>query len=53
MRERIMKMVSEFVRKEGGAAVPAAVRAATHGAKEALKIFPQEFARERRKRKKR
>ena len=52
MIERITKTASEWARKEGNVAVPAAVRAATHGVKEALKVFPQEYAKERKKRKK-
>jgi hypothetical protein len=49
MRERIV----EFIRKEVGTAAPAVVRAMTHGAKESLKKFPEEWAKERKKRKKR
>jgi hypothetical protein len=50
MRRRIFEKVAEFARKEGSAAVPAAIRAATHAGKEFLRRFPEEFAKERKKR---
>ncbi len=49
MIERVRKTAGELIRKEGGAAVPAALRAVTHGVKEALRVFPKEFAEERKK----
>lgn len=52
MIERIRKTAGDLIRKEGGAAVPAAVRAATHGVREALRVFPKEFAEERKKQEK-
>ena len=46
----ILKKVGEVVRKEARAAIPAAGRAAVHGAKEFLRRLPQEYVKERRKR---
>lgn len=49
MGARILRKVAEIARKEARAAVPAAVRAATHGAKAALRRFPAEYEKERKK----
>ncbi len=50
MRGRILEKLAELARREGSAALPAAIRAASHAGKEFLKKFPEEFAKERRKR---
>ena len=50
MRNKIFEKISDWARKEGSAAIPAALRAASHAGKEFLKKFPEEFAKERRKR---
>ena len=50
MKSRIVEKISELVRKEGSAAVPAAIRAASYAGREFLKRFPEEFAKERKKR---
>ena len=43
MKRWISEKVPEVVRKELSAAVPAAMRAASHGGKEFLKKFSEEF----------
>lgn len=43
MKKWISEKVPEVVRKELSAAVPAAMRAATHAGKEFLKKFSEEF----------
>jgi hypothetical protein len=43
MKKWISEKVPEIVRKELSAAVPAAMRAATHAGKEFLKKFSEEF----------
>jgi hypothetical protein len=50
MRGRILEKLAELARREGSAVLPAAIRAASHAGKEFLKKFPEEFAKERRKR---
>jgi hypothetical protein len=50
VKRRIFEKIAELARREGSAAVPAAIRAATHAGKEFLKKFPEEFAEERKKR---
>ena len=47
MRRRLVEVVIEFVRKEARVAGPAAISAVAHGAREALKRFPQEYAKKR------
>jgi hypothetical protein len=49
MRKWISQRVPEFVRRETSAAVPAALRAASHAGKEFLKKFSEEFPKERKK----
>lgn len=49
MRRRVFEKVSGFVRREGKVAVPAAIRAAKHAGRVFLKKFPEEYERERRK----
>ena len=49
MRREISKKVSEAAQREWRAAVPAAMRAATHAGKEFLKKFSEEFPKERKK----
>ena len=43
MRREIVQKVSEFARREFRAAIPAALRAASHAGKEFLKKFSEEF----------
>jgi hypothetical protein len=43
MRAWLSKKVPEVVRREASAAVPAAMRAASHAGKEFLKKFSEEF----------
>ena len=50
MRSEIAKKVTEAARREWRAAIPAAMRAASHAGKEFLKKFSEEFPRERGKR---
>ena len=50
MRRRIIERAVEVARKEAGAVVPAAIKAVTHGARAAMRRFPEEYARERRRR---
>ena len=50
MRAWLSKKVPEVVRREASAAVPAAMRAASHAGKEFLKKFSEEFPKERRRR---
>jgi hypothetical protein len=45
----IFEKVPEAVRKELSAAVPTAMRAASHAGKEFLKKFSEEFPKERKK----
>jgi hypothetical protein len=49
MRREITRKVSEAARKEWKAAVPAAIRAASHAGREFLKKFSEEFPKERKK----
>lgn len=49
MRQRVAERVSEFVRREGQVALPAAVRAAKHAGKVFLAKFYEEYEKERRK----
>jgi hypothetical protein len=50
MKSKIFEKIAELARREGSAAVPAAIRAASHAGKEFLRKFPEEFAKERKKR---
>ena len=50
MRGRVLQKVAEFVQREATVALPAAIRAARHGARAAMKKFPEEYAKERKKR---
>ena len=50
MRSKIFEKLVELARREGSAAVPAAIRAASHAGREFLKRFPEEFSKERKKR---
>jgi hypothetical protein len=45
-----LKKASELLQKEARVAIPAAGRAAVHGAKEFLRRLPEEYAKERNKR---
>jgi hypothetical protein len=49
MRARVFQKVSEFARKEVRFALPAAKRAASHGAQAFFKKFSEEYAKERKK----
>ena len=49
MRARLAEKVAQMAQKEVRAALPAALRAARHGVNAALRKFPQEYAKERRK----
>ena len=49
MTRQVFQRVTEFVRREGQTAVPAAIRAARHAGKTFLRKFPEEYARERKK----
>jgi hypothetical protein len=53
VRTRILRKAGEFVRREAGVAFPAAKRAASHGLQAFINKFSEEYARERRKRRKR
>jgi hypothetical protein len=46
----MLKKASGLLREEARVAIPAAGRAAVHGAKEFLKRLPEEYAKERKKR---
>jgi hypothetical protein len=49
MIREAVKKAGDLVRREARRAVPAAGRAAVHGAKEFLRRFPEEYAKERKK----
>ncbi len=49
MRKWISERVPELVRREASAALPAAMRAASHAGREFLKKFSEEFPKERKK----
>ena len=49
MRARVTEKVAEIAQKEVRAVVPAALRAVRHGVNAALRKFPQEYAKERKK----
>ena len=49
MRREIARKATEAARKEWKAAVPAAMRAASHAGREFLKKFSEEFPKERKK----
>ncbi len=49
MRREIFKKVTEAARREWRAAVPAAMRAASHAGREFFKRFSEEFPKERKK----
>jgi len=53
VRGRVVRKVVEIARREAIVAFPAAKRAASHAAQVFLKKFSEEYARERRKRKRR
>ena len=53
MIKNTLNKASEFIRKEAQVAIPAAGRAALHGAREFARKLPQEYSRERKKRRKR
>ncbi|HET7271007.1 MAG TPA: hypothetical protein VFI90_07945 [Rubrobacter sp.] len=49
MRGRVVQKVSEFARREATLVIPAAKRAASHGAQAFFKKFSEEYAKERKK----
>ena len=49
-KSKIFEKITEWAQREGSAAIPAAIRAASHAGKEFLNKFPEEFAKERKKR---
>ena len=49
-RVRMARRVVEIVRREASVAIPAAIRSAKHAGTVFLKRFPEEYAKERRKR---
>ena len=50
MRRRYIDKAIEYIKREAGVALPAAIRAVKHGAQAAARRFPEEYARERKKR---
>ncbi|HEX2739849.1 MAG TPA: hypothetical protein VHM69_05335 [Rubrobacter sp.] len=49
VRARVLRKVADFARQETTLALPAAKRAAVHGAQAYFKKFSEEYAKERKK----
>ncbi len=49
MKWRLPEKAVEFIRREGKLALPAASRAAQHAVRAFIRKFPEEYERERRK----